>query len=78
LINANEHRELAQRGAMMSQSGTNEVISTGRSDLVDQAVIVQFMGKVEPGGEVTLATVLGTVAFSLLVVFGTTAWWMLH
>lgn len=63
---------------MMSQSGTNEVISTGRSDLVDQAVILQFVGKVEPGGEVKLATVLGTVAFSLLVVFGTTAWWMLH
>jgi hypothetical protein len=52
--------------------------STRRKDLVDQAVIAQFVGKVEPGGEVTLATVLGTVAFSLLVVFGTTAWWMLH
>jgi len=63
---------------MMSQSGANEVISTGRSDLVDQAVILQFVGKVEPGGEVKLATVLGTVAVSLLVVFGTTAWWMLH
>ena len=63
---------------MMSQSGANEVISTGRSDLVDQAVILQFVGKVEPGGEVKLETVLGTVAFSLLVVFGTTAWWMLH
>jgi hypothetical protein len=63
---------------MMSQSGASEMKSTRRKDLVDQAVIAQFVGKVEPGGEVTLATVLGTVAFSLLVVFGTTAWWMLH
>ena len=65
-------------GAMMSQSGASEMKSARRKDLVDQAVIAQFVGKVEPGGEVTLATVLGTVAFSLLVVFGTTAWWMLH
>ena len=63
---------------MMSQSGASEVESTGKKDLVDQDVIRQFVGKVEPGGDVSLDTALGTVAFSLVVVFGTTAWWMLH
>ena len=52
--------------------------ATRRSDIVDPAVIAQFVGKVEPGGEVTFATVLVTVGFSLLVIFASTAWWMLH
>jgi hypothetical protein len=63
---------------MMSQDGSSEVDSARRRDLVHQDVIKEFVGKVEPGGEVSLATALGTVGFSLVVVFGTTAWWMLH
>jgi hypothetical protein len=49
-----------------------------QSDIVDPTVIAQFVEKVEPGSEVTFATVLATVGFSLLVVLGTTTWWMLH
>jgi hypothetical protein len=52
--------------------------ATRQNDIVDPTVIAQFVGKVEPGGEVTFATVLATVGFSLLVVLGTTTWWMLH
>jgi hypothetical protein len=62
----------------MTRSDVNGNKVTMRSDIVDPAVIAQFVGKVEPGGEVTFATVLLTVGFSLLVVFATTAWWMLH
>jgi len=77
-LDVNEIPMLLRRGAMMSQNDAGEGNSTGREDLVHQVVIAQFVGKVEPGGEVNLATVLGTFAFSLLVVFGTTTWWMLH
>jgi len=62
----------------MAQSGGGSTAGSGRSDLVHKSVIAPFVGHVEPGGEVPLATVLATVVFSLLVVFGTTAWWMLH
>lgn len=65
-------------GATVTQGGVGQNQSKGRSDLVDASVIAPFVGKVEPGGEVRLATVLGTIVFSLLVVFGTTTWWMLH
>ncbi|MGH9298930.1 MAG: hypothetical protein ACRDZT_03340 [Acidimicrobiales bacterium] len=51
---------------------------TGRSDLVPAEVIAAFVGKVEPGDSVSLAVVLGSVLVSLLVIFGSTAWWMLH
>jgi hypothetical protein len=47
-----------------------------RVDFVDRSVITEYVGKVEPGGEVPLATVLGSVLVSLVVVIGTTAWWM--
>ncbi len=63
---------------MMSQHGDVQGAGRGRNDLVDPSVIAQFVGIVEPGGEVSLSVVLGTVVFSLLVVFATTAWWMLH
>jgi hypothetical protein len=49
-----------------------------RSDIVPAEVIQSFVGKVEPGDHVSLAMVIGTVVFSLLVIFGTTAWWMLR
>ncbi len=62
----------------MTSSDAVGIKAKKRSDIVDPAVIAQFVGKVEPGGEVTFATVLATVGFSLLVVFATTAWWMLH
>jgi len=50
---------------------------TARSDIVPAEVIQTFVGKVEPGDHVSLSVVLGSVAFSLLVIFATTAWWML-
>jgi hypothetical protein len=62
----------------MTRFDANENKVTRRSDIVDPAIIAQFVGKVEPGGEVTFKTVLATVGLSLLVVFATTAWWMLH
>jgi hypothetical protein len=62
----------------MTKFDATENKRTRRSDIVDPAIIAQFVGKVEPGGEVTFATVIATVGFSLLIVFGTTAWWMLH
>ena len=63
---------------MMSQLGDVRGPGSGRNDLVDPSVIAQFVGIVEPGGEVSLSVVLGTVVFSLLVLFASTAWWMLH
>ena len=51
---------------------------SARSDIVPEEVIRQFVGKVEPGDHVSLGVVIASVAFSLLVIFGTTAWWMLH
>jgi hypothetical protein len=65
-------------GKLMTKFSADRDRATRRSDIVDPTVIAQFVGNVEPGGEVTFATVLATVGFSLLVVFGTTAWWMLH
>ena len=62
----------------MTRNDANEITSTQSGGIVDAAVIAPFVGKVEPGGEVTFATVLATVGFSLLVLFATTAWWMLH
>ena len=62
----------------MAQRGDSEGDIRVSKGLVDPAVIAQFVDLVEPGGEVSLSVVLSTVAFSLLVVFGTTAWWMLH
>jgi len=49
-----------------------------RSDIVPVEVIQSFVGKVEPGDHVSLAVVIGSVVFSLLVIFGTTAWWFLR
>ncbi len=77
MVGRNERYELSW-GALVAKFRAGSDGATRRSDLVDPAVIVQFVGKVEPGGEITFATVLATVGFSLLVVFGTTAWWMLH
>jgi hypothetical protein len=51
--------------------------SKQRSDIVPPEVIQTFVGNVEPGDHVSLAVVIGSVVFSLLVIFGTTAWWML-
>lgn len=48
-----------------------------RSDIVPAEVIETFVGNVEPGDHVSLAVVLGSVAFCLVVIFATTAWWML-
>lgn len=62
----------------MTGFDVNDTTSKGSSGIVDASVIAQFVGKVEPGGEVSFATVIASVGFSLLVVFATTAWWMLH
>ena len=51
--------------------------ATSRSDIVPAEVIQAFVGNVEPGDSVSLAVVLWSVAFSLVVIFATTAWWML-
>jgi hypothetical protein len=53
------------------------VQATTRSDIVPAEVIQTFVGNVEPGDDVSLAVVLWSVAFSLVVIFATTAWWML-
>jgi hypothetical protein len=50
--------------------------SQDRVDFVEQSVIQQYVGTVEPGGEVPMSTILGSVVISLVVVLGTTAWWM--
>lgn len=53
------------------------VVSSSRSDIVPAEIIQSFVAKVEPGDHVSLTLVLGSFAFCLLVIFATTAWWML-
>lgn len=47
-----------------------------REDFVDERTIGEFVGKVEPGDEVSLAVVLWSVGLSLALWAGTTIWWV--
>jgi hypothetical protein len=47
-----------------------------RGDLVDEQVIQQFVGRVEPGDEVGLPLVLWTIGISLALLVGATIWWV--
>jgi hypothetical protein len=48
-----------------------------REDFVDEATIKGFVGRVEPGDEVSLTTVLWSVALSLALLIGCSVWWTL-
>lgn len=61
----------------MPGSAGAPVVTSSRSDIVPAEIIQSFVAQVEPGDHVSLALVLGSVAFCLLVIFATTAWWML-
>jgi hypothetical protein len=62
----------------MTKFSTDGERAVRRSDIVEPAAIAAFVGRVQPGSEITFPRVLATVGFNLTVVFGTTAWWMLH
>jgi hypothetical protein len=47
-----------------------------REDFVDEKTIGEFVGKVEPGDEVSLAVVLWSVGLSLVLLVATTIWWV--
>lgn len=46
-----------------------------RGDFIDEATISGFVGRVEPGDHVSLATVLWSVALSVALLAGCSLWW---
>jgi hypothetical protein len=59
---------------MSEQSGG--VRQRAREDLVDEPTVRRFVGRVEPGDQVSLAVVLCSVALSLALVIGASLWWV--
>jgi hypothetical protein len=57
---------------MPEQSGTR------RGDIVDEEVIRQFVGQVEPGGAVSTAVVVWSVVLSIVLVLVASLWWSVH
>jgi hypothetical protein len=55
-----------------------ERADTGRGDLVDEEVIRQFVGQVEPGGPVSTAVVVWSVVLSIVLVLAASLWWSIH
>lgn len=51
---------------------------TDRGDIVDEEVIRQFVGQVEPGGSVSTAVVVWSVALSIVLVLAASLWWSVH
>jgi hypothetical protein len=47
-----------------------------RRDFVDEETIATFVGKVEPGDHVSLAVVLWSVGLSLVLLVGSSLWWV--
>jgi hypothetical protein len=47
-----------------------------RGDFVDEETIGRFVGKVEPGGEVSPAVALWSVALSIALALGSSLWWI--
>lgn len=58
--------------------GMGERTNSGRGDLVEETVIRQFVGKVEPGGEVSTAVVVWSVLLSIALVLAASLWWSVH
>lgn len=52
--------------------------STRRTDIVDEEVIRQFVGQVEPGDSVSTAVVVWSVVLSIVLVLATSLWWSVH
>jgi hypothetical protein len=52
--------------------------STRRGDIVDEDVIRQFVGQVEPGGSVSTAVVVWSVVLSIVLVLAASLWWSIH
>jgi len=51
---------------------------SGRSDLVDEEVIRQFVGRVEPGDSVSTTVVVWSVVLSIVLVLAASLWWSVH
>ena len=51
---------------------------TRRGDIVEEDVIRQFVGKVEPGGPVSTAVVVWSVVLSIALVLAASLWWSIH
>ena len=55
-----------------------EPTGTRRGDLVDEEVIRQFVGQVEPGGSVSTPVVVWSVVLSIALVLAASLWWSIH
>jgi hypothetical protein len=49
-----------------------------RGDIVDEDVIRQFVGRVEPGDTVSTAVVVWSVVLSIVLVLAASLWWGVH
>ena len=58
--------------------GMAERSDTRRGDIVDEDVIGQFVGQVEPGDSVSTAVVVWSVVLSIVLVLAASLWWSIH
>lgn len=49
-----------------------------RGDIVEEDVIRQFVGRVEPGDAVSTAVVVWSVVLSIVLVLAASLWWSVH
>lgn len=49
-----------------------------RGDIVEEEVIRQFVGQVEPGGPVSTAVVVWSILLSIALVLAASVWWSVH
>lgn len=49
-----------------------------RGDIVEEDVIRQFVGRVEPGDTVSTAVVVWSVMLSIVLVLAASLWWSVH
>ncbi len=54
-----------------------QVAAAVREDFVDEATIAAFVGKVEPGDHVSMATVLWSTGLSVALLVACSLWWVL-
>jgi hypothetical protein len=57
---------------MTQQSGVR------RGDIVEEDVIRQFVGRVEPGDTVSTTVVVWSVVLSIVLVLAASLWWGVH
>ena len=58
--------------------GMTERGDSRRGDIVDEDVIRQFVGQVEPGDSVSTTVVVWSVVLSIALVLVASLWWSIH